>query len=160
MKRLIMTAAAVLLAAGSLPLAMASGPGHEEHEHAFSAGEPGDPRAPSRTIQVTMQEGDGKMTFVPNHIDARLGEQIKFVLYNSGELDHEFVLATVEENKKHAKAMEMNPEMEHDDPNARRVAPKKSDAIVWKFTKPGRFEYACLIPGHYEAGMFGTVDVK
>jgi uncharacterized cupredoxin-like copper-binding protein len=60
----------------------------------------------------------------------------------------------------HAEAMKMNPEMEHDDPNARRVAPKKTDEIAWKFTNAGRFEFACLIPGHRDAGMFGTVEVK
>jgi hypothetical protein len=61
---------------------------------------------------------------------------------------------------KHAEAMKMNPEMEHYDPNATRVPPKKADEIVWSFTKAGEFEFACLIPGHRDAGMFGTVDVK
>jgi uncharacterized cupredoxin-like copper-binding protein len=61
---------------------------------------------------------------------------------------------------KHAEAMKRNPEMEHHDPNARRLAPKQKDEIVWRFTKPGEFQYACLIPGHLEAGMSGTVDVK
>ena len=100
------------------------------------------------------------MLFVPNHVEVRKGEQIKFVLYNSGELDHEFVLATAQENQKHAEAMKMNPEMEHHDPNATRVSPKKTDEIVWRFTDSGEFEFACLIPGHRDAGMFGTVNVK
>ncbi len=56
--------------------------------------------------------------------------------------------------------MKKNPEMEHDDPNAKRVAPKKKSEIVWKFTKAGTFEFGCLIPGHREAGMTGTVVVK
>jgi uncharacterized cupredoxin-like copper-binding protein len=72
----------------------------------------------------------------------------------------EFVLATTQENLKHAEAMKKNPDMEHDDPNAKRVAPKQTSEIVWKFTKPGKFEFACLIPGHRDAGMFGIVDVK
>jgi uncharacterized cupredoxin-like copper-binding protein len=154
---------AVLLLASASPVAAGPGQDHHEHHNAtekFSAGEPGDPTTPSRVIKVTMQERDGKMVFSPDHIEVRHGDQIKFVLYNSGELEHEFVLATAEENLKHAEAMKINPEMEHDDPNARSVAPKNTDEIVWKFTKPGRFEYACLIPGHHEAGMFGTVDVK
>jgi uncharacterized cupredoxin-like copper-binding protein len=133
---------------------------HEQNTDVFSAGEPGDPHKPSRVIQVTMQERDGKMLFVPNHVEVRKGEQIKFILYNSGELDHEFVLATAQENQKHAEAMKMNPKMEHHDPNATRVSPKKTDEIVWHFANPGEFEFACLIPGHRDAGMFGTVDVK
>lgn len=56
--------------------------------------------------------------------------------------------------------MKKNPEMEHDDPNAKRVAPKKASELIWRFTKPGQFEYGCLIPGHREGGMTGTVVVK
>jgi uncharacterized cupredoxin-like copper-binding protein len=82
------------------------------------------------------------------------------VLHNSGELDHEFVLATAQENSEHAAMMKENPEMRHADSNARRVAPKQTSELVWKFTKAGEFEFACLIPGHRDAGMFGAVDVK
>jgi hypothetical protein len=31
--------------------------------------------------------------------------------------------------------MKLNPEMEHHDPNATRVAPKKTDEIVWNFNE-------------------------
>jgi len=134
---------------------------HEAHEHeTFSAGEPGDPKELSRTIQIIMEERDGKMLYVPDRIEINQDETIKFVIRNSGELDHEFVLASTEENLKHAKAMEINPEMEHDDPNATRVAPSDTAEIIWKFNKAGHFEYACLIPGHRDAGMLGTVEVK
>jgi hypothetical protein len=90
------------------------------------------------------------MLFAPNHVEIQKGEQIKFELYNSGELDHEFVLATAQENQKHAEAMKMNPEMKHHDPNATRVPPKKTDEIVWNFTKSGDFEFACLTPLAFE----------
>lgn len=134
-------------------------PGHH-HDESFSAGEPGDPKKPARIVQVTMGEMNGKMTFMPARLEVKKGEQIKFVLRNNGELDHEFVLATVAENLKHAEAMKKNPDMEHDDPNSKRLAPKKTAEIVWKFNKIGEFEYACLIPGHKESGMVGTVIVK
>ena len=126
----------------------------------FSAGEPGDPKKPARVVQVTMREGDGKMMFVPDRVEVRKGEQIRFVLRNDGELEHEFVLATTEENLKHAEQMKKNPDMEHDDPNGKRLKPNATGEIVWHFTKAGTFEFACLIPGHREAGMFGTVIVK
>ena len=158
----VLAAIGILSAISALPARAGSEPEHE-HEHnteVFSAGEPGDPHQPSRVVQVTMQESDRKMLFLPNHVEVRKGEQIRFVLYNSGELGHEFVLATAQENQKHAEAMKVNPEMEHHDPNATRVSPKKTDELVWRFTKPGEFEFACLIPGHRDAGMFGTVDVK
>jgi uncharacterized cupredoxin-like copper-binding protein len=144
----------------AVALAGPGGAGHGHGHAAFSAGEPGNAKRPARTVQVTMREGDGKMVFVPERVEIKRGEQVRFVLTNSGELEHEFVLATTEENLKHAEDMKKNPEMEHDDPNAKRVAPKKKSEIVWRFTKAGRFEYGCLIPGHREAGMTGTITVK
>lgn len=134
-------------------------PGHH-HGESFAAGEPGDPKKPARIVQVTMGETNGKMVFMPARLEVKKGEQVKFVLRNNGELEHEFVLATTAENLKHAEAMKKNPEMEHDDPNAKRLAPKKTAEIVWKFNKVGEFEYACLIPGHKEAGMVGAIIVK
>jgi uncharacterized cupredoxin-like copper-binding protein len=135
-------------------------PAHTHEQQHFSAGEPGNPKRPARAIQVTMREIDGKMVYIPERIEVRKGEQIRFLLRNSGRLDHEFLLATTEENLKHAEEMKKNPDMEHDEPNGMRLAPGKSGEIVWRFTKPGTFEYGCLIPGHREAGMTGTIVVK
>lgn len=138
-----------------------AGPGDKEHAHEeFSAGQPGDPTKPARILQVVMREGDGKMMFIPDKIEIKRGEQIRFKVRNNGELEHEFVLATTAENLKHAEQMKKNPEMEHDDPNAIRVATKKQGDLVWRFTKAGTYEYGCLIPGHREAGMTGTIVVK
>ena len=136
------------------------GPPDQHHDQSFSAGQPGDATKPSRVVQVTMIEADGKMLFLPNRIEIKKDEQIKFMLRNNGELDHEFILATAAENLKHAESMKKNPDMEHDDPNGKRLAPKKTDQIVWRFTQVGEFEYSCLIPGHREAGMIGTIVVK
>jgi uncharacterized cupredoxin-like copper-binding protein len=90
----------------------------------------------------------------------RKGEQIRFVKDNDGLKNHEFVLATVENNRRHAELMKNYPDMEHHDPNAWRVAPYMRDELLWRFTTAGEFEFACLIPGHYAAGMFGRVVVK
>lgn len=132
---------------------------HENHGH-FSAGKPGDPKKPARTIKVVMREDGKKMAFEPARVTVRKGEQIRFILENAGIDDHEFVLATVKENRKHAELMKKFPDMEHDDPNAKRLAPAAHGEILWKFTKAGTFEFACLIPGHREAGMLGKVLVK
>lgn len=130
---------------------------HEQHGHqSFSAGEPGDPRKPARTVEITMSE----MTYEPSKIDVKRGEQIRFVVRNVGKEDHEFLLATTKENLKHAEVMKKHPHMEHDDPNGVRLAPSKSAEIVWKFTKAGTFEFSCLIPDHRDYGMVGRVTVK
>jgi uncharacterized cupredoxin-like copper-binding protein len=152
-------ATAIALSLGTV--AAFAGPGAPGHSHeGFSAGQPGNPKNPSRIVQITMREGDGTMIYVPDKVEVRKGEQIKFVIRNNGELDHEFILATTKENLKHAEEMKKNPEMEHDDPNAQRLTPKQVKEIVWKFTKAGTFEFGCLIPGHREAGMIGKVVVK
>ena len=130
---------------------------HEQHGHeTYSAGEPGDAKKPARTIEVTMSE----MEFNPSRIEVKRGEQIRFIVRNAGTEDHEFLLATTEDNLKHAEMMKKNPRMEHDDPNGVRLAPKKSAEILWKFTKAGTFEYACLIPDHRDYGMTGRITVK
>lgn len=152
--------AAGLLAAMSATHVLAE-PGEQGHSHkAFAAGEPGDPTKPFRVIDVAMTEGDGKMGYDPSSVTVKLGEQVKFVLINKGALDHEFMLDSDEKNAKHRVAMQKNPEMEHDDPNGRRLKPAGTSEILWKFSKPGTFEFACLIPGHSEAGMKGLVVVS
>lgn len=149
-----------VLAAVLAPAAVSADPGRS-HDGAKAFGEPGDRKKPSRTVEVVMKETeDGKMLFEPISITAKKGEQVRFVLRNEGLLDHEFMLATRAENDRHAVAMRKNPDMQHDEPNGRRVAPGKSDEITWKFSKSGAFNFACLIPGHREAGMDGTVAVK
>ena len=141
-------------------LAGPGAPGHHHSHSGFAAGDPGDPKKPARIVLVTMRESDGKMIFIPGKVEVKRGEQIKFILTNSGALEHEFILATSEENLKHAEEMKKNPDMEHDDPNGKRVAPKQTKEIVWRFSKAGEFEFGCLIPGHREAGMMGTIVVK
>jgi uncharacterized cupredoxin-like copper-binding protein len=143
------------------PVSAAPGaPGHSHNDSTFAAGEPGDPRRPARVVLVTMREGDGTMMFIPDRLEVRRGEQVRFILTNVGHLGHEFVLATVEENLRHAEQMRRNPEMEHDDPNGRRLAPRRTAELLWRFTRVGEFEYGCLIPGHRGSGMVGTVIVR
>ena len=155
----IVLVVATLLSAG--PGAGEGPSGHSHgHSQSFSAGEPGNPKKPAKIIQVTMGESDGKMLFVPARLKVKKGDQIKFVLRNNGELEHEFVLASTADNLKHAEEMKKHPDMAHEEPNGRQLAPKKTSEIVWKFTKAGEFEYACLFPGHREAGMTGTIVVK
>jgi uncharacterized cupredoxin-like copper-binding protein len=130
------------------------------HDGALPFGEPGDPAEPAREIVLIMKEADGKMLFTPNKISVKKGEQIRFQVTNEGAIDHEFVLATLESNLKHAREMEKNPDMEHDEPNMKRLAPGTSAEVLWKFSKAGTFDFSCLIPGHRQAGMAGTVIVK
>lgn len=154
-----------LLASGPVsahgPAHGAAGHGeHGEHGQEAAYGVPGDPSKASREVLVMMKEADGKMLFEPSRIEIRKGEQIRFRLVNAGELDHEFLIGTPAEIDEHADMMKAMPDMKHDDPNSKQVAAKAKSDLVWHFTKAGEFDFACLIPGHREAGMTGKLLVK
>ncbi|MDW8323767.1 MAG: cupredoxin family protein [Burkholderiales bacterium] len=116
----------------------------------------GDARQVRRTITVRMSDS---MRFIPDRIRVRQGETVRFILRNEGRMLHEMVLGTKTVLDEHAKLMRRFPDMEHDAPWMAHVAPGGRGEIVWRFNWPGEFYYACLIPGHYEAGMVGRITV-
>lgn len=131
------------------------------HDGAMAAGQPGKTSEVTRTIKVTMTETkDGAMLFTPAQLKIKMGETIRFAIVNKGETDHEFVLDDKEGMEEHKALMEKFPEMEHDDPNSIRLEPGAKGEIIWKFSASGEFQFACLIPGHLEAGMHGPVLVN
>jgi uncharacterized cupredoxin-like copper-binding protein len=107
-------------------------------------------------VEITMSD---RMRFEPAVVRVKAGETVRLVAVNRGAQPHELVLGTAEELREHAELMRKFPNMEHDDPNMVRVPPGGRGDIVWQFTKPGEFGYACLVPGHFEAGMVGRVVV-
>ena len=119
-------------------------------------GRAGDPKKVSRTINVSMSD---QFRYEPAEIRVKTGETVKLVVANKGKTLHEIVLGTMDELKEHAELMKKNPGMEHDEPHMAHVKAGGKEDLVWQFTKPGEFYYACLIPGHFEAGMVGKVIV-
>ena len=124
-------------------------------EKAF--GREGDPAKATRTIKVDMRD---TMRFTPEQVRVRQGDTIRFEVRNSGKTMHEMVLGTIKELTEHAELMRKLPGMEHDEPYMAHVAPGKRGEIVWQFTRAGEFHYACLVPGHMEAGMIAKITVK
>ena len=120
-------------------------------------GKSGDPKKVSRAIQVIMSDD---MKFTPANINVKRGETIKFVVKNAGQIKHEMVIGPMKELKEHAGLMRKTPGMEHDEPNQVALAPGKTGELIWQFAKAGTFDFACLQPGHFEAGMTGTVSAK
>jgi uncharacterized cupredoxin-like copper-binding protein len=127
------------------------------HEEQQPWGIAGDPRRVSRTITIRMTDA---MRFHPDRIRVRLNETIRFVIRNEGRQMHEMVIGTKAVLDEHAELMRRFPDMEHDAPYMAHVAPGKTGEIVWRFNRAGDFAYACLIPGHYEAGMVGRIHVR
>lgn len=116
----------------------------------------GDAKAAKRTINIAMTD---QMRFLPDKIEVKQGETIKFVLKNEGKMLHEMVIGTKKELEEHAALMLKFPNMEHEEPYMAHVAAGKSGAIIWTFNRAGDFDFACLIAGHYQAGMVGNISV-
>ena len=152
------------LVAAFLLLAFGSAVGQHTHgsktadpkaaETAF--GRAADPAKAGRTVRVEMTD---QMRFQPADVTVKRGEIVRFVPVNKGQVMHEMVLGTLPELKKHAEQMKKHAHMPHDAANMAHVAPGKQGVIGWQFTKTGEFFYACLVPGHFDAGMVGRVKV-
>lgn len=126
------------------------------HEHGDSAaGRPGNPEKISRTIKVTALD----IKYDKPRIEVKAGETIKFIVTNAGKLRHEFIIGDAEEQKQHAEMMKQMPDMVHEDANTITLEPGETKNLVWQFSKAGKLEVACHIPGHYEAGMKSQVVV-
>lgn len=161
MNKLTSTALALLIA-GASPFVFA----HGDETHAKKAGPvkmeqktwgiAGNTKAVTRTISVAMTDA---MRFSPEKIDVKVGDTLKLVLKNDGKQMHEFVIGTKKELDDHAALMVKFPNMEHDEPYMAHVPPGKTGEIIWTFNKPGSFDFACLIAGHYQSGMVGKITV-
>jgi len=70
------------------------------------------------------------------------------------------VIGSLADLKAHALEMQKMPGMQHVEPNMITLAPGKIGGLVWQLDKAGTVDFACLIPGHMEAGMVGKVKVS
>jgi uncharacterized cupredoxin-like copper-binding protein len=124
-------------------------------------GEPGNPKHKSRVVTIVMNEtADGKMSFSPNTLTIKLGEQIHFVVQNKGKLPHDFFMGPEGAVDEHADEVKKDPNTDIDDPNWIRVKPGAKGDLYWHFTVAGDLDYASLVPGEIEAGMHGSITVK
>ena len=143
-------------------------------------GRAGDPKRVKRTVGIAMTDsmhfyataaapseraGDAPMSEAAHpgmagDITVKRGETVRFRVRNQGRVMHEMVIGTLDILKDHAEVMRRFPNMEHDEPYMAHVPPGKEGEIVWQFTQAGEFHYACLIPGHMEAGMIAKITVK
>lgn len=145
-------------------LAMAAGEhgGHQGHAMANmqqdmkGVGQPGKAADVSRTIEVSM--GDN-MRFSPEQIQVKAGETVRLFVKNAGKAAHELVIGDVASLQAHAEMMRQMPDMKHAEPNMISLQPGQKGGLVWKFDQSGTVDFACLLPGHMEAGMKGSIQV-
>jgi uncharacterized cupredoxin-like copper-binding protein len=110
-----------------------------------------------RTVAVEMSD---QYRFKPSTLKVKQGETVRLVFRNTGAQVHEWVIGTPKEIAEHAALMRRFPNMEHDEVHNVHVPPGEERELVWQFNRPGTFEFACLLPGHHEAGMKGTAEVR
>ena len=133
------------------------------HGHSPSAGfpfgAPGDRTNVDHTIRIVM----GDMSFEPAAVTIEAGETVRFIVTNRSEIDHDFTLGDAATQGAHraemAEMMDMSAMTHVDDPNAILVRTGETRELIWTFGEAGRLEFGCNVPGHYEAGMKGTIDV-
>jgi uncharacterized cupredoxin-like copper-binding protein len=163
MKLSVLLASMVLVLSSAGVMAHGDGASHQAQistvskakQHAF--GKAGNPKKITRTIVIEMTD---TMRFTPGLIQVKQGETIKLMLHNSGKLMHELVIGSLEEMQEHAAMMKKFPDMHHAEPYMSHVAPGQTGGIVWTFNRVGEFDFACLLPGHFEAGMLGKIRVS
>ncbi|MEO9162233.1 MAG: cupredoxin family protein [Casimicrobiaceae bacterium] len=129
----------------------------QQESEATSFGRAGDSGKVTRIVKIAMSD---EIRFSPSRLVIKRGETIRFTVHNNGKLLHEMVLGTDDDLGKHAELMRKFPEMEHAEPQMVHVKPGQDGDMIWTFDKAGNFSFACLIPGHFEAGMRGTVVVQ
>jgi uncharacterized cupredoxin-like copper-binding protein len=149
-----------LLLACLTPQAMAHGEGAPSaqpvHREQLAWGIAAEAGQVTRTLQLRMND---QMRFEPDQLQVQLGETVRLQIQNDGKMLHELVLGTPQELEKHAELMLRFPGMQHDEPYMAHVNPGQSGEIIWTFNRAGTFDFACLIAGHYQAGMRGKVQV-
>lgn len=152
----------VALVAAAFATGASAGGTHRGGHHAdmMAIGAPGSDQ-PTRTVEISMREtDDGAMIFEPGDLSFAAGETVRLLIVNEGDNEHEFVMDTPDSIREHMALMERFPEMEHDEPNAIRLEPGERGEILWTFVNAGSFEFACLLYGHYDAGMHGPLTVN
>ena len=131
-------------------------PMHMEEANS-AAGKVGVAANVKRTIAISV---DDSMRFTPDRISVKAGETVRFFVKNGGKMSHEMIIGTLDELKEHAEMMQKMPNMKHVEPNQITLAAGQRGGLIWQFDQPGVVNFACLVPGHMEAGMKGTVIVE
>jgi uncharacterized cupredoxin-like copper-binding protein len=156
-KRISTLVLGLILGLTAATAVLAHGDEHDKGHEADVYGVPGDTAKVSRTIEL---DASDEMRFSKKEIKIRQGETIRFVITNIGKVRHEFSLGTKQELVEHYELMKKFPDMVHEEANKVTIDPGQKGEVVWKFTKSGVVDFACLHPGHYDAGMKGQIKVS
>ena len=105
---------------------------------------------------VTVRIGVHYTLFEPDRLTVVAGTRVRFLLVNEDPINHELITGGPEVHRRHATGTEA----EHPAiPGEVSVRPNGSAITTFTFDDVGTYEFACHLPGHYEYGMKGTIDV-
>ena len=129
---------------------------HGTDEDAGALGDPADPSDAQRTIHIITND---QLRFEPAAIEVSVGEIVTFEIENTGVVHHEFVLGDMHYQDEHEAEMQVG-DMHMDEPNQLEIPAGETVTLTWHFTQPGTTLYGCHEPGHFPAGMYGTIAVN
>ncbi|OUS28526.1 hypothetical protein A9Q99_11755 [Gammaproteobacteria bacterium 45_16_T64] len=130
--------------------------GHDKQHSMSPVGMPVADAQATKTIQVTTLD-TMRYTYSPP-LDINAGDVVTFIVTNKGNIEHEFSIGDNEEQRKHRKMMQAMPDMDHAEGNTIKVKPGETKTITWQFSALKDAIIACNIPGHFEAGMYTSLD--
>jgi uncharacterized cupredoxin-like copper-binding protein len=115
------------------------------------------PAHPNETKNLVIEANDS-MRFVPASLEVREGEEVRIILVNTGTVRHELVIGDEDGLGGHAQEMKQS-HGHHHNAEGISVEPGQVGMVVWRATSTKPIGFACFEPGHFEAGMRGTVTV-
>jgi len=105
---------------------------------------------------VTIRIDVTNSRFTPEALTAVAGTRVRFLLDNADPIHHELITGGPAVHARHARGTEA----EHPAvPGEVSVGPNGLAMTTFTFDEVGTFEFACHLPGHYEYGMHGTIEV-
>jgi uncharacterized cupredoxin-like copper-binding protein len=109
-----------------------------------------------RTVEVAATDA---LRFEPAAITVQAGERVRFVVTNTGTVDHEFYVGDEAAQKEHEQEM-AGGGMMHDDPNGIEVPAGETAELEISFDAPAELLIGCHVLGHWAAGMKATLTVE
>lgn len=110
-----------------------------------------------RTVEVRALD---TLRFEPASISVKRGETVRFVVTNAGQVDHEFVLGDEETQNAHEMQTGDAGHMQMEAMAALELKPGETEETTVTFDSTGKILFGCHLPGHYQGGMVGSVDVR
>jgi uncharacterized cupredoxin-like copper-binding protein len=146
-----MTRVARAVVATALAIATAAG------GYGVSRPAPADAVAEPGPGLVTVNVGIRYSRFSISTLHVRARSTVRFLIRNDDPIEHEFIVGDAAVHAAHEHGSEsVHPPV----PGEVSVGPDDLGETFFVFARPGRFLFACHLPGHFAYGMHGWVIVE